>query len=316
MTVVEVVAAVIERRDGRYLLAQRPSGKVYAGWWEFPGGKVERGETHVAALSRELQEELGVTPLTVYPWITRVHAYEHATVRLSFFRVTAWQGEPEPREGQSITWQQPGSETVGPMLPANSPVLAALSLPRRYGITDACRLGIERQLQQLESALEGGLRLICVREPGMDSGMRRLFTEQVIGLGHARGARVLVKLGYEHPEADGVHLTAREVLGFSHRPHPGLVAASCHSRLELNRAESLGADFAVLGSVQTTDSHPGQSPLGWRGFREGAAGAGIPVFAIGGLREGDTEAAWQNGAHGIAMIRGAWMLPSGGPTTS
>lgn len=315
MTVVEVVAAVIEGRDGRYLLAQRPSGKVYAGWWEFPGGKVESGEAHEAALTRELQEELGVTPLTAFPWITRVHTYEHATVRLRFFRVTAWKGEPEPREGQSITWQQPGSETVGPMLPANSPVLAALSLPRRYGITDACRLGIDRQLHQLESALDAGLQLICVREPGMEPGMRQRFTGQVLGMAHARGARVLVKCGCEHPEADGVHLTAREVLGFSYRPHPGLVAASCHSRLELDRAESLGVDFAVLGSVQPTGSHPGQSSLGWQGFSEAAAGAGIPVFAIGGLQNGDLEAAWRSGAHGIAMIRGAW-TPSGVSATS
>ncbi len=105
---VEVAAAVIQRADGSFLLAQRPQGKVYAGYWEFPGGKVEAGERAAGALARELNEELGVVVETAYPWITRVFTYPHATVRLNFFRVTWWRGEPHPREHQAIAWQPPG----------------------------------------------------------------------------------------------------------------------------------------------------------------------------------------------------------------
>ena len=118
---VEVAAAVIQRPDGTFLLAQRPQGKVYAGYWEFPGGKVEPGEPAARALARELHEELGIEVERAYPWITRVFTYAHATVRLNFFRVTRWQGEPRPREDQTIAWQTPGARMVSPMLPANAP---------------------------------------------------------------------------------------------------------------------------------------------------------------------------------------------------
>ena len=94
---IEVAAAVLVRPDGAFLLAQRPAGKVYAGYWEFPGGKIEPGEAADAALARELHEELGIDVVTAYPWITREHVYEHGHVRLNFFRVTEWTGEPHPR---------------------------------------------------------------------------------------------------------------------------------------------------------------------------------------------------------------------------
>src|ERR1043165_8594350 len=102
--VVEVAAAVIQRADGAFLLAQRPPGKVYAGYWEFPGGKVEAGEPAELALARELHEELSIDVLTAYPWITREYLYPHAHVQLKFFRVLEWQGEPHPREEQAIAW--------------------------------------------------------------------------------------------------------------------------------------------------------------------------------------------------------------------
>ena len=90
--IVEVAAAVLQRVDGTFLLAQRPKDKIWAGYWEFPGGKVEVSESTREALVRELQEELGITVVTAYPWITRVFRYPHAMVRLSFFRVTEWTG--------------------------------------------------------------------------------------------------------------------------------------------------------------------------------------------------------------------------------
>ena len=95
----EVAAAVILRADGSFLIARRPPGKVYAGYWEFPGGKIEPGEPASGALARELHEELGINVVRAYPWITRVHAYSHATVQLNFFRVLEWSGVPHPREG-------------------------------------------------------------------------------------------------------------------------------------------------------------------------------------------------------------------------
>jgi len=307
--VVEVAAAVIERPDGSFLLAQRPAGKVYAGWWEFPGGKVEPGEPAERALARELHEELGIDVRTAYPWITRVHAYEHATVRLNFFRVTQWSGEPHPRERQAVAWQSFGAPIASPMLPANAPVLAALALPREYAITDAESLGVDVLLSRLESRLREGLRLVQVRDKNLPD--RTAFAKKVVDLAHRHGAKVLVNGGPvdkdgAHAMGDGIHLTARQLMGLKRRPARGLAAASCHTREELARAMQLELDFAVLGPVLDTASHRGAATLGWDGFAAIARGASIPVYAIGGMRREQIEAAWRAGAHGLAMISGAW----------
>jgi 8-oxo-dGTP diphosphatase len=297
----EVAAAVIQRGDGAFLLAQRPSGKVYAGYWEFPGGKAEPGEPAAQALARELHEELGIDIDAAYPWITRVFTYPHAKVRLNFFRVTRWRGEPHPREDQAIAWQALGSRPASPMLPANAPVLAALALPYEYAVTDAARWGIAPMLQKLERRLQQGLKLVQLREPGLSAEDRQLFHEQAIGRAHRYGCKVMVKS--PHPGADGIHFTAAELMRMTQRPAKGLVAASCHTREELERAMALELDFAVLGPVKEKATHP---PLGWPAFAQIVRGTSIPVYGIGGLGAADLEDAWRAGAHGVAMVRAAW----------
>lgn len=120
--VVEVAVGVLIREDGAFLLTSRPEGKAYAGYWEFPGGKVESGETVEQALRRELIEEIGVQIGPVTPWRTEMVDYPHALVRLNFCKVFAWQGELEMRESQSFAWQQLPVE-VSPVLPGTVPVL-------------------------------------------------------------------------------------------------------------------------------------------------------------------------------------------------
>jgi len=293
--VIEVAAAVIQRPDGSFLLAQRPQGKVYAGYWEFPGGKIEAGEEASRALSRELHEELGIDVEHAWPWITRVFTYPHGTVRLHFFRVTAWKNDPHPREDQAIAWQRSDAAMVAPMLPANAPVLASLALPVEYAVTDASGMGSAEQLARLEKRLKEGLKLVQVREPGLKA--RDDFTRQVIGLAHRYGCKVMTKAPF--PGADGLHVTAQELMKLQGKTQ--FTAASCHTREELERAMALELDFAVLGPVR--DKSPA---LGWQRFREIAAGASIPVYAIGGLTRADLADAWRAGAHGLAMIRGAW----------
>jgi 8-oxo-dGTP diphosphatase len=300
--IVEVAAAVIERADGAFLLAQRPAGKVYAGWWEFPGGKVHRGERAGAALVRELHEELGIDVRTAYPWITREHVYAHAHVRLNFFRVVEWAGDPHPRENQAFVWQRLDAPMAEPMLPANAPVLAALALPLEYAITDASSFGTGFTLQRLEDRLRGGLRLVQVRDRELPD--REVFARAAAALARRHGAKLLVNGGPDI--ADGVHLPASMLMILDERPEGGLAAASCHTREELERAMRLGLDFAVLGPVKATATHPGAKLLGWDGFERLARGASIPVYAIGGLRPGDLHDARRAGAHGLAMIRGSW----------
>lgn len=307
---VEVAAAVIERPDGTFLLGRRPPGGIYAGWWEFPGGKVEAGETAQQALVRELQEELGITVERAYPWITREHAYEHAHVRLHFFRVEAWQGELRDLQHDQLSWQQADDVFVAPVLPANAPVFAGLRLPLQYGITHAAEIGVVEQLEKLELALSLGLRLVQLRESGLAPDQRALLVAEAVAMCHQHGARVLVNGDVElarHARADGVHFTAAQLMALETRPGFELVAASCHTPEELAAAARLELDFVAVGAVQPTLSHPGRPALGWARFAELIADYPLPVFALGGLKPEDIEIARRHGAHGIAAIRSVWI---------
>jgi len=442
--IVEVAAAVLQKPDGSFLLAQRPADKIWAGYWEFPGGKVEVGETPRHALVRELREELGIAVQTAYPWLTRVFTYPHATVRLHFFRVTVWEGELHPHEGQEFSWQRTNppqppffkvgsggvnsseviaedvpevatkanasralppffkvgsggvnspeviaedvpevatkanasralppffkvgsggvnsseviaddvtevatkanarhtlppfekggrrgdfahdetdserafpydtfnfSLNVSPVLPANAPILRSLELPTLYAISNAAELGVEEFMLRLETALHKGLRLVQLREKNISHEELRELAQRVVTLAHAYGARVLlngdVALAQE-VGADGVQLTGAQLAELQSRPEVSWCAASCHSVEELRRAEELGCDFVLLSPVLPTKSHPGAAHLGWGSFAEIAAGASIPVYALGGLTQADMETAWRHGAHGISLLRQAW----------
>jgi 8-oxo-dGTP diphosphatase len=313
----EVAAAVIERQvaDGasgfvtEFLLGQRAPGTFYPGYWEFPGGKVEPGETPHDALLRELHEELGIAVVRADPWLRRQHIYEHAHVRLNFFRVREWRGELHDHVHSALAWQRADGLTVSPMLPANAPVLAALALPDFYAISHAGEIGVDAQLLALAHALEGGLRLVQLREPKLDAPRRAAFVHAAADLCHQYGARVLVNgdAGLAQAAgADGVHLPAVRLAAQSSRPDFPLVAASCHTATELEQAAALGCDFAVLGPVRATASHPGVAGIGWENFSAALGVAPLPTFALGGLSLADLNRAQRAGAHGIAAIRAAW----------
>ncbi|MFH1658778.1 MAG: Nudix family hydrolase [Pseudomonadota bacterium] len=310
--IVEVAAAVMLRADGReFLLAQRPEGKVYAGYWEFPGGKVEPGESVRDALIRELQEELGITVTACSPWLTRQFTYPHATVRLNFWRVTAWDGEigiTAPLEHSAVEWQRTGeAATVTPILPANDPILKALSLPTTMAITNAEAEGTERQLERLEEALKAGLRLIQVRDKGWPRAQRLWLAEAVCRLAHDHGALVVINDDEDIARqvgADGIHLSSIKLAACTQRPDFTWVGASCHTAPEVARAGELGLDYALLSPVLATPSHPETSGLGWPEFARQVAGNTLPVLALGGMKPEMLAKAQEHGAHGIALMRG------------
>ena len=189
---VDVAAAVITRSDGSFLLGERPEGKVYAGYWEFPGGKIEASETPLQGLARELHEELGIDLTTGYPWLTQVFTYPHATVRLHFFRVTAWRGEAHGRENQRLVWQRAEEPPLQPMLPANTPIFRALRLPAVYAITHAAELGEAPFLVRLEAALDKGLRLVQMREKSLRPEDAERFARLVVARCRHHAASVLI----------------------------------------------------------------------------------------------------------------------------
>jgi 8-oxo-dGTP diphosphatase len=270
------------RAEGReFLLAQRPEGKVYAGYWEFPGGKVEAGETVRQALIRELQEELGITVTACSPWLTRVFTYPHATVRLNFWRVTAWEGEigiTAPLEHSAFDWLPIGQPaTVAPILPANDPILKALSLPTVMAITNAEAEGTERQLERLEEALENGLRLIQVRDKGWPPAQRLWFAETVTRLARSHGALVVI-----NDDAD----IARRVAPMactcqpptwpawtSDRTSPGWVLPAT-----TRRKSPAPANWASITrcSARSCRRRPTRKPPAWAGPNSPGSGMAIP----------------------------------------
>lgn len=366
----DVAVGVVIRPDGSLLLGQRPDGKPYAGWWELPGGKLEPGETVLQALSRELKEEIDIDVTAATPWITHVHAYSHATVRLFFCRVTEWTGEPRGLESQALQWvgsrlatqdeidaartalsdrmanleartaagETPGeldvaqaraqapedalglalTPTVGPLLPAALPPLRWLQVPTRYAITSmGGPAGVGGYLARLDVALADGLKLVQLREPawtdGVDADSLADALAQILERTRAVGARVLVNS--VHPAAwwalaDGVHVRAADAAadklpaGLAGLPAGKWRAVSAHNADDLSRARALDAEFAVLGPVLDTASHPGASTLGWDGFEKLVGSAGLPVFALGGQSDDTEQIARTYGAHGIAGIRG------------
>jgi len=309
--VLRVAAAVLVRGDGSVLLAQRLPGTPYPGYWEFPGGKLEAGESPRDALVRELEEELGITITHAVPWLVRRYVYPHADVELNFFRVFGWQGDPRGRDGQAIAWQTPGAIDVAPLLPANAVVLRSLELPPVYAISMAEDLGVGPFLDRARVAIDGGIRLIQLREKSFSEETLARLAEALLSLGQSSGARVLLngdtdvarRLG-----CAGVHWTAAVLMAARSRPLEMLCAASCHDRAELERAVELGVDFVVLGPVLPTPSHAAARPLGWSRFEDLARGVPLPVYALGGLALADLDQAMQCGAHGVALRRGAWSL--------
>ncbi len=327
---VEVVAAVLWREDGAVLLGQRGAGTFYPGYWEFPGGKVETGETPVAALRRELAEELTLelSAAVITPWLVRPHVYEHAAVRLRFFQVWGWRGQPQPQVHAALAWQRPGAWSVAPMLPANAPVLEALRLPPRVVVTNvrndagsapvgaaAWQAALARQRARLERAAEQGAFAVIVRE-----GEDIATAQAVVHLARTLGAAEVWVNGpvtqAQALGADGVHLSAQRARRWADpedceaqserrcwQQWGGRLGVSVHDAAEREVARWLVADYWLVGSVLPTATHPEATPLGWDGLAQLAAEAPAPVYAIGGLSEAHLARARAYGAHGIAAIR-------------
>jgi len=316
---VEVAAGVMLTHESAFLLTRRPEGKPYAGYWEFPGGKVEPGEPPEAALARELHEELGIEVTRMHPWIVREHTYEHAHVRLRFFRVLEWNGRPQPREAQALSWQRLDEINVAPVLPANGPVLRALALPPVLGITDAWLRGERAALYRLDAALARGLRMVMIREKTMPQDRLRTFVGEVQR--RCAGAGAIAVLNGDDELArdcamDGLHLPSAQLMRCSERPDLRWCGASCHNLRELDRAATLGFDYVVLGPVQHTASHPHAALLGWEGLASLVRDYPLPVYAVGGMTLRDLRTACRMGAQGVAMVRGAWSADDSQPFPS
>ncbi len=307
---IHVLAGVIRDVRGRVLLARRTAGRDLSGLWEFPGGKREAGESPEQALARELHEELGIRVQASEPLIAVPFAYRDKRIVLDVRVVGGWDGVPVGREKQALAWAPPAQLSTYPMPPADRPVVAALLQPDRYLITPEPGADDAAFLRALERSLAGGVTRVQLRAYTRGGQALRPLAAAVHAVCRAHGAELLLngELALAAELGVGVHLRSSQLRELAARPLPRdrLVAASCHDAEELQKAQSLGVDFAVLGPVMATPSHPQQTSIGWAGFARLREQAALPIYALGGMAIADHAQARAHGAQGIAAIRGLW----------
>jgi 8-oxo-dGTP diphosphatase len=307
---IHVACGALRDATGRVLLVERPPGKIAALKWEFPGGKIEPGETPRAALDRELEEEISVRVTQARPLTLFTHEYAERKVTLHTFLVTAWEGEVVGRESQRLAWEYPHARHGLDVLPTVHPILWALQLPQDYVFTrpDATEASIQRDLGRL-----GRGALLRLRLPGLDRASYADLARRVIAAARPHGLSVVLDRGEAMARqlgAAGVHFPQATL--FTLRPddlapvYNVLRLASCHDVAALEHACRLGLDAAVIGPVRSTASHPGQAPIGWDGFEALVAATPLPAYAIGGLSPADKPEAFAHYAQGVAGISAYW----------
>jgi 8-oxo-dGTP diphosphatase len=308
---VHVVAAAVFDGSGRILITRRPDHVHQGGLWEFPGGKVESGESVSAALARELHEEVGIDIQQTRPLIRVSHAYPDKKVLLDVWRVDGFTGEAHGKEGQPFKWVKPEQLADYSFPEANFPIIRSVQLPDQYLITPDPGGDSRVFLKQLEKCLSKGVRLVQLRAKSLLQEDYIKLAKQTKTLCVKFDAKLILNSAPELVnivDADGVNLTGDRLLALNSRPLPAnkLVAASCHTGEDIAHASEIGVDFAMLSPVQATASHPETIPIGWDRFRAVCEHAAFPVYALGGVRPDDRGTAFDYGAQGIAAIRSLW----------
>ncbi|MDA3808364.1 MAG: Nudix family hydrolase [Thiomicrorhabdus sp.] len=310
MAYTEIAIGVL-KRGNTVCLSLRQSSQSFAGLWEFPGGKVEAGESIENALKREFLEELAVETSDWKPLITIPWRYPTVAVRLNVYITETFEGEPHGNEGQKVAWTSI-TELANMSFPeANKGIIMALLLADKLMISG----GFENQedaLQRLQIALDNGIRLCQLRAKNLTEDEFVSLAAKAIKLGHDYQAKILLNGRPELlellPDADGVQLASNVIFDYQTRPiaKNKLLGISTHTSEEVEQALKLESDFILLSPVKETSSHPGVPGIGWQKFADAVKAVPIPVFALGGMKPEDLEQAKKSGAQGVAAISGFW----------
>jgi 8-oxo-dGTP diphosphatase len=300
-TPVHVVACALLDAVGRVLICQRPSGRPMAGYWEFPGGKIEPGEERLAGLRRELDEELGISLVSARPLIRLRHDYPEFSVDLDVWVGSDWRGDVEPREGQATAWADPADLHHHTLLPADGPVVMALRMPELVAVTPDAGPGSKHRRRITDLDAERCGLLVRCKSPTHRRAWAALARETAPGL-------MMFHHGLEGEPSDAtaIHLDGASLAEIEVRPEGALVGASCHDLAQVEKAGALKLDYVFISPVQPTRSHPERTALGWARFTALASVARMPVYALGGVGPDDLETAWEAGAQGVAGISAFW----------
>jgi 8-oxo-dGTP diphosphatase len=305
-TPIHVAAGVICDSRGRILLARRTEGRDLAGAWEFPGGKIESGETAVQALKRELFEELGIRVETATPFISIPQHYPNKSIVLDVYKVGVYTGKPQGREKQALAWSPPEKLSSYPMPAADRPVVAALTLPSMMAITPEFLGDKKTFLGRVEKQIKSGIKMIQVRGSSEMTLVFRELAADIRTLCLQQDALCFINQHIElaHELGCGVHLKSSQLhdLDIEQKTEGLMLTAACHNKHDLLRAQAIDVDFALLSPIAKTPSHLDVEPMGWMGFSALRAEVSIPIFALGGLAAKDLAIARSHGAQGIAGI--------------
>jgi 8-oxo-dGTP diphosphatase len=310
--IVHVAVGVILNKDGQVLIAKRPDDAHQGGLWEFPGGKVEQGEALFDALKRELHEELAIQIIASESLIKITHDYGDKKVCLDVHKVTEFSGEPQGNEGQPIRWVRAQDLFQYDFPAANRPIVTAINLPQTMLITGEAANESEL-LAKTERALQSGIRLAQLRVHPENFSAH--IVQEFAILCRRYSARAQLNTSPEIfsglPVVGmnlGLHLNSRFLMTLQERPVASsiLLSASCHNEIEIAQAHEIGVDFICLSPVLATNSHPGESGMGWDKFAELVEVAKLPTYALGGMGKHHLKMAMQHGAQGIAAISEWW----------
>lgn len=308
MSLVHVAVGVVRNSFGQILIARRASHQHQGGLWEFPGGKIELGETPRAALERELKEEVGIDVLATSALTKVEHHYNDKSVLLDVHYVTAFAGEASGREGQPVCWVPPDRLREYQFPAANIPILHAIALPSHMAITGDPE-STEAFAAALGRAVAKGAGIVQVRFKSLPSSLWHSY----IAATKLQYPDLLITVNSSIGEDSwagmpGLHLTSCDLLAQASRPIPPsiLLGASCHNRAEVEHARRISVDYVTISPILATATHPEAEPLGWEAFSDLAHLAHCPAFALGGLVVDDTKCARKFGAHGIAAISHFW----------
>jgi 8-oxo-dGTP diphosphatase len=300
MLPIEVVAAVIRDAEGKVLIAKRPSDKHQGGKWEFPGGKVEKGESRRSALVRELREEIGIDIGHSARLISVYHEYDDKAIYLDVYEVQQWTGDAEGREGQPIRWVSADELHEFEFPEANSAIVEAACLPKNLKVIGFAK-DAEDFRSQFNEKIQAGNRLFLQSFNAKEASYKPNHEEINWMLDTAASHKVTVMFESPPPLVRSdyyLHLNAEELQKVQEKPSAKRVSAICSNPEELFKAQRLGLDFILIGPVLTNASG-GNKVIGWPMFQSLSARVNIPVYATGGVGDKDMELAREYGAQGI-----------------
>ena len=315
------VGVIFNRIQDTVLLSKRGSHQHLAGYWEFPGGKLNENENVEQALRRELSEELGIVVNHTTPFMQLKHDYADKKVFLDIHKVVDWSGDARSMEQQEIKWV-PVRELHQYRFPAaNLDIVKLLTLPEVYLISRSNYHCIGDLTHVLQDCINAGLSIFQLRlSDDNDIGIREAI-EAVNNLGARKNITLILNgkaeciNGYD---IDGVHLKSNLLNTYSERPVPRnyLLGASCHNEEELEQAIRLDVDYVFISPIKSTTSHLGTAPIGWSEFERLCRYMDKPVYALGGMQPADLQPAINYGARGVALIEAVWGADNPGKTIS